>query len=179
MCAPLSSSNNQGKTAESSPSQWWINLRFNSLFIASFLPMLMCRFSRTHRGKPTNRANLDTIQHRFRDLSRDGAQFQNIPSQAPRIQKSPMYLSIKNTTINKKYFHSEVGLQKILIAPKIDFVNRKQESLSSYQTLKFEIITLKQEPHEPKTFLNPRGPGYRFQKPRWLQGRNVLIKQTT
>ena len=35
-----------------------------------------------------------------------------------------MYLSIKNT-INKKYFDSEVGLQKILIAPKIDFVNRR------------------------------------------------------
>ena len=33
-----------------------------------------------------------------------------------------MYLSIKNTIINKNYFHYEIGLQKILIAPKIDFV---------------------------------------------------------
>ena len=36
-----------------------------------------------------------------------------------------MYLRIKNTIINKNYFHYEIGWQQILIAPKIDFVKRR------------------------------------------------------
>ena len=45
-------------------------------------------------------------------LSKKSINVKKRKAKHPKITKSPMYLNIKNTTINKNYFHFKIGLQK-------------------------------------------------------------------